>query len=195
MSLESSALASLALMKEFAGQQRAMVAQALVAGKLDEELRARIHQADAKQVGILNLLSETYKGAYQDQLHEMSKTPAFDQFEAMRKVVLSTAAGTSIQGIEPDAWFKTASARIDELRKFENLLASGVKEQSILLADEAWNLVLIWLSVGRHLAGDRGHRLCHRAVHHDADRGNHPDYGRDFQRRLRFRRALPGSRR
>ncbi|MDB5553503.1 MAG: mcpGc [Rhizobium sp.] len=146
MSLESSALANLALMKEFAGQQRAMVAQALSAGKLDEQLRARIHQADAKQVGILDLLSESYKGANQNQLHEMSKTSAFDQFKPMREVILSTAAGTSIQGIEPDAWFKTASARIDELRKFEVLLVSGVKERSVLLANEAWNFVLMWLS-------------------------------------------------
>lgn len=151
MSLESSALASLALMKEFAGQQRAMVAQALSAGKLDEQLRARIHQADAKQVGILDLLSESYKGTSQDQLAEMSKTPAFEQFEAMRKVVLSTAAGASIPGIEPDAWFKVASARIDELRKLEVLLASGIKQQSVLLASEAWNSVLMWISVAAGL--------------------------------------------
>jgi methyl-accepting chemotaxis protein len=147
MSLEASALANTALMKEFAGQQRAMVAQALLAGKLDEQLRARIHQADAKQVGILDLLSESYKGTSQDQLHEMAKTPAFEQFEAMRKVVLLTSAGTSIPGLEPDAWFSAASARIDELRKFEVLLASGVKAQSALLASEAWNFVLMWLCV------------------------------------------------
>ncbi|WP_172746840.1 methyl-accepting chemotaxis protein [Neorhizobium sp. T25_13] len=145
MSLEASALASLALMKEFAGQQRAMVAQALSTGKLSEELRARIHQADAKQVGILDLLSESYKGASQDRLREMSKAPAFEQFEPMRQAVLSTAAGTSIEGVEPDTWFKAASARIDELRKLEVLLASGVKEQSVLLANAAWELVLMWL--------------------------------------------------
>jgi methyl-accepting chemotaxis protein len=145
MALESSALANLALMKEYAGQQRAMVAQALSAGALDEGLRARIHLADANQVGILGLLAETYGGNSRAALRDMLGTPVFEQFEAMRKLVLSTPTGATIEGVAPGDWFKTASARIDELRKIETLLATTVKERSGIRADEARNLMLVLL--------------------------------------------------
>jgi methyl-accepting chemotaxis protein len=146
MALEANALASLALMKEYAGQQRAMVAQSLSTGKLDEALYAKIHAADANQVGILRLLTETYKGASHEQFNAMLSAPAVTEFEALRSIVLSMPPGASTAAVAPDVWFKAATARIDELRKFELVLVAAMSDKSAAFASQAWTQVLIWLT-------------------------------------------------
>ena len=125
------AMAAVNLMaaKEMAGQERALVSNALGAGALDEGLRRRLVQAIGGQ--------DIYLGLYRDlagdagaSAMESDLAPLDPPILAVRKALLDEDRVPSLTVAE---WFALATARIDILKSHEDRLAETLLDATAKL--------------------------------------------------------------
>lgn len=147
IALELSTFSTLSQMKEYAGQERAVVAGALGGGAFAEKIFMKYRTLVVDQAALLNLILESYNGQNIDAVKSTIALPIFDEVAAIRAEIDKSGVGPAPQGLDSGFWFKTASARIAELRKLELTFSSSIIGKVNELSSRARNTEIFWISV------------------------------------------------
>ncbi len=108
--------AQLALLceKEFAGRERAQLANALAQQSLDAAALRTVLEGIGRQQSCLSQFTALADPALRDAYVAVSATPAYQEAVEMREKILQT--GPAQSGISKDAWFAAATSRIEAIK-------------------------------------------------------------------------------
>jgi methyl-accepting chemotaxis protein len=146
--VESSTTAYLKLMegKEKAGQERAVGAGAISAGRFDFDTYRRYVTIQAEQAlqlaDFLRLASADQAQFYRTTLDsEASRTVA-----RMRQIALDSINGGGMGDLSGPAWFTAASQRINQLKTVEDRMAADLSALTGRIHDQARNVLIVTLA-------------------------------------------------
>ena len=131
------AYSNLVQAKERAAQERVTGAVGFAAGTFDAAQFRRFVTAVAEQDTYLRLFGRYARTAEISLLNETLTGDAVTETMRMRKVALETAQGEALGGIDSAYWFRTATARIDLMKKVEDHLTAGLAALSGSISDRA----------------------------------------------------------
>ncbi len=131
------AYSNLVQAKERAAQERVTGAVGFAAGTFDAAQFRRFVTAVAEQETYLRLFNRYAQAADISLLNETLAGEAATETMRMRKVALDTAQGEALGGIDSAYWFRTATARIDLMKKVEDQLTAGLAALSGSISDRA----------------------------------------------------------
>ena len=112
--------------KERAGQERAMGSGGFAGGKLELAGYRRLVEVYGEQEMFLRRLKAFATSAEWDHLGRTVTGSSVGEVERMRKLILETAPGAPLTGVEAPYWFRMTTDRIDLLKKVEDHLAANV---------------------------------------------------------------------
>jgi len=124
--------------KERAGIERAVLSGVFAADKFTFNSFAKFSSLASEQKTLLNLFSQTTSKELQIKLKEVQKHPSFIEVQRMRDIAMSKNEGF---GIDSLYWFKTITIKINELKKYEDTIATT----TIKLVKEKTNGAMITL--------------------------------------------------
>ncbi len=131
--------------KERAGLERAVLSSTFSKDSFAEGFYEKFIGLLSEQKTFLNkflfLAPDELKAFYEDTM----KANEIAEVERMRKVALSHPDGGF--GIEAPYWFSTITTKINLLKKVENKMSTDLKNQVIILKDEAFNAMVIGLII------------------------------------------------
>lgn len=133
--------------KEQAGQERATGARGFGAGRFTPaDLRAYLSLAAAQneQFDVVNRLGSPVQ---QERLKAALTGSGAADVARMRDIALKSSLGESTDRVTGADWFKAATARIDELKKFEDSLTSDLRETASAVNDRATRSLFIMLAI------------------------------------------------
>jgi HAMP domain-containing protein len=138
-----SAYLSLIEGKEHAGQERALIAGGLTAGRFDlPTYRKVLWQVAAQDVYLAGFLASAK--SEQREFYARTSGEAAGNVAKMREVVANGGLSGEMGGLDGASWFKTATNRIDMLKTTEDRIASDlVALTSAKRAQANWTLILI----------------------------------------------------
>jgi PAS domain S-box-containing protein len=131
--------------KESAGQERALMIKMLSSGRDSPNLYRQISDLATRQTTYIEVFLSQAPDDVVREYERISAHRSFTDVRQMRETLLSGGGGISLQ-----EWWKAATERINQLRKLEIFLLSGVKNRTGLAeigAKESYYLYLIILVV------------------------------------------------
>ena len=139
-----SAYLSLIEGKEHAGQERALVASGITAGKFElPAYRNALSQLTAQEI----FLAEFQSAAKSEQRDFYARTLSGDAVEGvakMRSVIANGGLSGEMPGLDGATWFKAASVRIDQLKAVEDRVALDLLALASAKRGDATR-AMIWL--------------------------------------------------
>ena len=135
--------AQLALLceKEFAGRERAQLATALTAGRLDDAARRLLLEGVGRQQSCLTEFNALADPALRDAYVAVSATPAYQDAVNMREKILTLGPGQS--GIDKDTWFAAATSRMEAIKGMLDTFSHAMIAQADGLKDAASQRALL----------------------------------------------------
>ena len=106
--------------KERAGQERAIGAAGISAGKFDLPSYGHAMGLRAAQEAYFGNYTAAADATQRDFFRETLSGPATDTFQAMRAILAKGGLSGDLPGVDANSWFAAASARIDLLKKVED---------------------------------------------------------------------------
>jgi methyl-accepting chemotaxis protein len=107
--------------KERAGIERAVLSGVFAADKFTLQSFAKFSSLASEQKTLLNLFKNTTSSRLKSKFHNITQHPSFTEVERMRNIAFSKNEGF---GVDSLYWFKTITAKINELKKFEDTISS-----------------------------------------------------------------------
>jgi methyl-accepting chemotaxis protein len=142
--------------KERAGLERADGAGGVIAGKFDIAGYVRVVGLRAEQDAYFSTFEASTSPSLRDFFKQTMSGPVIRDMEKMRDAIASGGLAGDMRGFDGKAWFDTATARIDLLKKVEDHivselgnLADGIQAEatrSLLLLAGIAALVLVFCS-------------------------------------------------
>ena len=132
--------------KELAGQERATGARGFGAGKFPfNDLRAFVLLAagQEEQFGAVRRLGTP---AQQQALQTALSAAAGKEVGLMREAALKNAVGETNDSVAAAKWRKTATDRIDDLKKAEDVFARDLRDAATAVNDQANSTLIIMLA-------------------------------------------------
>jgi methyl-accepting chemotaxis protein len=123
--------------KERAGQERAMGSGGFAGGKLELPAYRRIVEVNGEQEMFLKRLRAFATAEEWSLLGSTVTGPSVSEVDRMRKLILETAPGAPLTGVEAPYWFRMTTDRIDLLKKVEDHLAANVVAVATRIRDGA----------------------------------------------------------
>ncbi|WP_239988814.1 methyl-accepting chemotaxis protein [Paramagnetospirillum kuznetsovii] len=137
--------------KEKAGQERAIGAGAFAAGKFDAETLRRYVTVIAEQGVFFNEFLAHASPSQAEFFRSTLNDDATRTVERMRKVGIDSVTTGTVEDVTGPAWFASATARINLLKKVEDRMANDVLAQSATV--EAGARAILWTTTIAVLAG------------------------------------------
>ena len=121
----STAYLALVEAKEFAGQERALIAAAFAANAVDVPRLHAVLERINKQAAYLDLFRKLAGPAERESLAAALGTPAANEVERLRKLLVERADSGGFD-VDPAQWFATATERIEALLETEKQVVSNI---------------------------------------------------------------------
>lgn len=132
--------------KEQAGQERATGARGFGAGRFTSgDLRAFIALA-AAQNEQFDIVRRFGNPGQREALQAALSAPASKDVALMRDAALKNAIGESTDSVTAANWFRTATVRIDDLKKVEDRLAQDLRQAARTVSDQATYMLVLMLA-------------------------------------------------
>ncbi|AXS79474.1 methyl-accepting chemotaxis protein [Dechloromonas sp. HYN0024] len=133
--------------KESAGQERALVTAAFAADRVDlpqlMEILSRFHQQDA----YLNDFRSIAGAAERAALESVMSGDAAKEVARLRSVLINNSLQGGF-GVEPGAWFKTMTSKIDGMYETEKLITAAIEAEAEELLQASRTAFLATLTLG-----------------------------------------------
>jgi methyl-accepting chemotaxis protein len=131
--------------KELAGQERASGARGFAAGRFGAgDLRGFVALGAGQDI-YFDIVRREGAPAQQDALRQALASAASAEVARMREAAIASALGEGKNDVTAPVWFKAATARIDELKKFEDGLAADLKAAAAAVVGRATNALMLAL--------------------------------------------------
>ncbi len=124
--------------KERAGVERAVLSGVFAADKFTINSFAKFSSLASEQATLLNLFFQTTSKKNQEAFRELQAHPSFLEVQRMRDIALNRNEGF---GIDSVYWFKTITTKINQLKKFEDVISSA----TVKFADKKASSALMML--------------------------------------------------
>lgn len=112
--------------KEFAGQERAVVAAALAAGELQQRDQERLVHLVLAQERCFEIFLQGARDATRQQWQAMQNSDAMNEFTRLRELVRRLPAGQDVPQALSETWYELATSRIDDMKDIEERLADAL---------------------------------------------------------------------
>jgi len=129
--------------KEQAGQERATGAGGLAAGGFDQASYARFVGLAAAQGQLLGVFEKAAAPAQRRAFAQAMSEPVNADVERMRQAIRAAGPAVAVPGIAATAWFAATTARIDILKRVEDLLATDLSTMTGAIRTAATNELLL----------------------------------------------------
>jgi methyl-accepting chemotaxis protein len=126
VSKSMAAYANLIEGKERAGQERAVVAGSIAAGRFEPPAYVRAVGLAAAQESFFTAFRAVAAPKARDLFSRTISGPAIENFNAMRKIVEQGGLAGDFKSLDSKSWFDAATIRIDLLKSVEDGLASDL---------------------------------------------------------------------
>lgn len=136
----------LSLAKEYAGLERARVAQALAANKADVDLRRKIADLRRAQQEHLLHLESLVSPEMLAMLKESQQKPHALRAAEISAMVINSADDDHFD-IDPDEWWKVQTARLGDYRQIQLNLGNEVETHATQVASKEWNRLIFAIVV------------------------------------------------
>jgi methyl-accepting chemotaxis protein len=123
--------------KEQAGQERATGAGGLAAGRFDEIVYARFVGLSAAQGQMFGIFDKAASPPQRRAFAQAMSEPVNAEVERMRQAIRTIGPKAEVPGIAATAWFAATTARIDILKRIEDLLASDLTTTTVAVKETA----------------------------------------------------------
>ena len=131
--------------KEFAGQERAAGSRGFASGRFSApDLRGFVALA-ASQEQQFDVVRRQGSAAQQDGLKAALSSAASADVARMREAAITLATGETKDAVAAPVWFTASTARIDELKKLEDRVASDLKAVASAVSSKA--AATLWLAL------------------------------------------------
>ena len=142
ISLSIVALLNLSEMKEYAGQERGLVAGALNKGTINKEQFLNFNKHIARQelahIGFIANEPEKHRDAYEGMLKNVGEADV----DHLRNKIIAAGASASDYGVTSQQWFETTTKRVNALRKIEKLATANIHHEVVSLSDHAYQSMI-----------------------------------------------------
>jgi methyl-accepting chemotaxis protein len=132
--------------KEKTGQERAIGAASIAAGKFASEEYGKFVQATAQQATYLDGFMTTAPEELRKFYVQTVVGPAVDEAAAIRGIVLAGGLSGELKGTQGPHWVEVMTAKIDLMRKVEDRIARYLEDMARDEAAEAGRLLLATLA-------------------------------------------------
>ena len=143
ISLSIVALLNLSEIKEYAGQERGLIAGALNRGRMGNAQFLAFNKHIARQelahIGFIANEPDRHRDAYEAMLKKVGE----EDVEHLRNKIVAAGTSVSSYGITPKEWFETTTKRINALRDIEKLATANIHDEVISLSDHAYQSMII----------------------------------------------------
>jgi methyl-accepting chemotaxis protein len=129
--------------KEQAGQERATGAGGLAAGGFDHASFARFVGLSSAQGQLFGVFEKAAAPAQRRAFAQAASEPVNADVERMRQTIRAAGPTVAIPGIAATTWFAATTARIDILKKIEDLLAADLSAMTGAIRAAATNELLL----------------------------------------------------
>ncbi len=119
LALETVAMLDLAEAKEFAGQERGLVAGLIASGTVSTDALVKLEKSIGKQETLVDNFIHNQPIRYQDIFKNMLESIDTTQLNAYRSALLKESLGEEHIALDAKTWFNVASERINQFRKIE----------------------------------------------------------------------------
>ncbi|MBO6918926.1 MAG: nitrate- and nitrite sensing domain-containing protein [Rhizobiaceae bacterium] len=119
LALETVAMLDLAEAKEFAGQERGLVAGLISAGAVTTDALVKLEKSIGKQETLIDNFIHNQPLRYQDKFKTMLADIETTQLDAYRDALLKESIGEEYIELDAKTWFAVATNRIVKLREIE----------------------------------------------------------------------------
>lgn len=143
LALETVAMLELAHAKEYAGQERGLVAGLIAGGAVSSEQIAKLQNSIGRQESLLDGFVYNQPEKYRDQFERLVSSIDAKQVDAIRNEVKNFAAGTGELSTTAPEWFKAATTRITQLRDIEKQAVAIIAESSKKVTTQYFSEALI----------------------------------------------------
>jgi methyl-accepting chemotaxis protein len=126
--------------KERAGIERAVMSGVFAKDKFTPLAFAKFASLASEQKTLLNLFHHVSSKDMQEKFKELEQKPSFIKVQEMRDIALSRNEGF---GIDSEFWFKTITKKINELKKFEDLVATKTIDLANKTASSAFIMLIV----------------------------------------------------
>jgi methyl-accepting chemotaxis protein len=123
--------------KEQAGQERATGAGGLAAGRFDETVYARFVGLSAAQGQLFGIFDKAASPSQRRTFAQAMAEPVNADVERMRQAIRATGTAGAVPGIAATTWFAATTARIDILKRVEDLLAADLTAKTVMVQETA----------------------------------------------------------
>ncbi|MEP3196317.1 MAG: methyl-accepting chemotaxis protein [Lentilitoribacter sp.] len=155
LALETVAMLDLAEAKEYAGQERGLVAGLIASGTVSTEALVKLEKSIGKQETLVDNFIHNQPLRYQDKFKKMLAAIDNTQVDAYRNALLKESQGEAHIELDAKTWFNVASARIAKFREMEietgklieagaNKVSSGYLREMIVVA--SISIVVLFLA-------------------------------------------------
>ncbi|WP_028239848.1 methyl-accepting chemotaxis protein [Stutzerimonas azotifigens] len=135
-------------MKERAGRERAMLGVVFNQDRFD----AALLSAFSRNLGEFSAYLDSFERAASEpfvrQLEQTLQQPSAQEVARLQRLAFDVPLGESL-GVRPEAWFETATRRIDLMGQVEDALSQSVGSLAALARDKA--RLALWLTVSLSL--------------------------------------------
>ncbi len=133
--------------KETAGQERALTTAIYAADRVEPAQLRAILDRISRQEAHLGDFRSVAGGEEQASLQAILAAPAAQEVARMRNVLIERSLEGGF-GIDPTAWFKAATAKIDAMHDTENLVTGNIRAAASSLYSDSRNALLGFLALG-----------------------------------------------
>lgn len=141
------AYAAFVASKELAGQQRALGALGLVAGKFDPTTHQRFVELSAEQRRLVSNFVALTSPGLKAALADLENSAPIRRVDQMRQLIVESGYVGPAPDLQPNDWLSAMTARIDQLKEFEDRIAGSLLAQARDAGRQAWNEFLFILGV------------------------------------------------
>lgn len=136
LALETVAMLELAHAKEYAGQERGLVAGLIAGGAVNQEQITNLQRSIGRQESLLDGFVYNQPEKYKDQFAELINNIDDRNVKAIRNEVKNFAAGTGELKTTAPEWFKAATLRISQLRDIEKQAVAIIADSSLKVTSQ-----------------------------------------------------------
>lgn len=130
--------------KERAGIERAVMTATFVRDRFTGDSYKKFIELVAAQDNYLAVFNTFANDAELKHFAELSKDPSFSEVQRMRTIAINNAE-TGGFGVAPDYWFKTISAKINQLKAMEDWLGHGLTDLAEKKTSKAYGAMTLTL--------------------------------------------------
>ncbi|MEP2947500.1 MAG: methyl-accepting chemotaxis protein [Lentilitoribacter sp.] len=163
LALETVAMLDLAEAKEYAGQERGLVAGLIASGTVSTEALVKLEKSIGKQETLVDNFIHNQPLRYQDKFKKMLASIDNTQVDAYRNALLKESQGAAHIELDAKTWFGVATARIAIFREMEietgkliaagaNKVSSGFLREMIIVASISLVVLILAVTAGFFIA-------------------------------------------